>query len=145
MDIIDAIRLRFTLFPLIFFIASAYSINYPVEYSELLEAGDHDGLIAATLSQYDLPPDLIIRVKAEWPQIPREMGMDDSVLLLLYIDENGDVLEAFPAAGKRKTHPDFEMAAVNAALKYKFDPATLNGEDVGLWYPIEIIFYIEGK
>ena len=145
MDLWDTIRLRFILFLLIFSIASADSINYPVEYSELLEAGDHDGLIMATLSQYDLPPDLIIRVKAEWPQIPREMGMDDSVLLLLFIDENGDVTEAFAAAGKRKTHPDFESAAVDAALKYKFAPATLDAEGVGIWYPIEIIFYIEGK
>jgi len=124
---------------------AGFAVNCPDEYVGLLDRGDYDGLIKATLSQYDFPPDIIIRVKADWPAAPREMGIEDSVLLLLFIDDNGDVLDALPAAGKRKTHPDFERAAVDAALKYKCEPAILNDEKVGIWYPIELIFYIEGK
>ncbi len=126
-------------------VTSASAVKCPEEYAELLEAGEYNKLIAATVSQYDYPPDLIIRIKANWPPAPREMGLQDSVLLLLYIDESGDVLRAIPAAGKRKTHPDFENAAVEAALKYKYKPAILNDEEVGIWYPIEIVFYIEGR
>lgn len=121
------------------------AVKCPDEYAELLDAGEYKDLIAATVSQYDYPPDLIIRVKANWPPAPKEMGLQDSVLLLLYVDESGDVLRAIPAAGKRKTHPDFENAAVEAALKYKYKAAILNDEEVGIWHPIEIVFYIEGR
>jgi TonB family protein len=137
--------MRLILFSLALAVTPVIAVTCPDDYLELLDAGDYEGLIAETLNQYDFPPDLIVRIEADWPQTPREMGMDDSVLLLLYIDENGRVLEALPAAGKRKTHPDFERAAIDAASKYKFAPATLDGKDVGIWYPIEIIFYIEGK
>ena len=126
-------------------LSTAFAVKCPEEYAELLEAGEYKELIAATVSQYDYPPDLIIRMKANWPPTPKEMGLQDSVLLLLYIDESGDVLRAIPAAGKRKTHPDFESAAAEAALKYKYKPAILNDEEVGIWYPIEIVFYIEGR
>jgi TonB family protein len=121
------------------------AVRCPDEYAELLEAGEYMDLIAATVSQYDYPADLIIRMKANWPLAPREMGLQDSVLLLLYIDESGDVLRAIPAAGKRKTHPDFESAAIEAAMKYKYKPAILNDKEVGIWHPIEIVFYIEGR
>lgn len=71
-----------------------------------------------------VPPKLVRFEQAPYPPEAQKAGLSADVLLRLTIDELGDVIEA------EVTEPvgnGFDEAAREAALRFKFEPATRNG------------------
>ena len=96
---------------------------------------------------------MIKEVKPTYPEEAKEAGLEGDVVLLIYIDEKGKVRNAVVQAspdveGKSTADCDnptsaveaIENAAVEAAYQCEFEPATVNGEPVGMWYAIVMQF-----
>ena len=88
-----------------------------------------------------------------YPEEAKEAGLEGDVVLLVYIDENGKVrnavVQASPDAEGKSTEgcdnpasavEAMENAAVEAAYKCEFEPATVSGEPVGMWYALVMAF-----
>jgi periplasmic protein TonB len=68
----------------------------------------------------------ILQVSPKYPAFAVKMHASATIVLDLTIDEKGHVIEATPVSG-----PDlFHKEAVNAALKWRYRPATLGGVNV---------------
>ena len=78
-------------------------------------------------------PELVEYVQAPYPEAAKEEGREGTVLLLIEIDEAGDVsyVEVLESAGA-----DFDAAATEAAWNFIFDPA----EDANGPTPVQIEF-----
>lgn len=83
-------------------------------------------------------PALIYQNRPEYPDIARDSGMEGDVVLLVYIDERGDVRKAIVQSSPGL--PALEEAATKAAYKCKFKPAEQQGTPVGVWYSIVMEF-----
>ncbi len=84
------------------------------------------------------PPILVYQRRPEYPDIARDSGMEGDVVLLVYIDERGDVRRAIVQSSPGL--PALEEAATKAAYKCKFKPAEQQGTPVGCWYSIVMEF-----
>ena len=78
-------------------------------------------------------PELLEYVQAPYPESAREEGLEGTVLLLIEIDEVGDVsyIEVLDSAGQ-----EFDAAATEAAWNFVFSPA----EDANGPTPVQIEF-----
>ena len=78
-------------------------------------------------------PELLEYVQAPYPELAKEEGREGTVLLLIEIDEVGDVsyIEVLESAGT-----DFDAAATEAAWNFVFSPA----EDANGPTPVQIEF-----
>ena len=96
---------------------------------------------------------MIQEVAPTYPDEAKEAGLEGDVVLLIYITERGKVARAIvqahndadgnPITDWDESTPAMEAldkAAIEAALKYEFEPARMNGERVGIWYLIVITF-----
>ena len=76
-------------------------------------------------------PVLVYQSRPEYPDIARDSGMEGDVVLLVYIDERGDVRNAIVQSSPGL--PALEEAATEAAYKCKFRAAEQQGIPVGVW------------
>ena len=83
-------------------------------------------------------PTLIYQSRPQYPDIARDSGMEGDVVLLVYIDERGDVRRAIVQSSPGL--PALDEAATKAAYKCKFRPAEQQGTPVGVWYSIVMEF-----
>lgn len=96
---------------------------------------------------------MIKQVKPTYPEEAKEAGFEGDVVLLIFVNERGKVTRAIVQThldieGNEKANWDqptptiegIEKAAVEAALQWEFEPAHLNGEPVGIWYTIVMVF-----
>jgi TonB family protein len=80
-----------------------------------------------------VPPELVRDSPASYPPELAKAGLAGEVQLDLLVDEAGEVAEAIIV---ESPHPLFGAAALHAATRLRFHPATLNGERV----PVRIRF-----
>ncbi len=112
------------------------SIQLPIPVTEEIK-GDIEELI-----DYDTPPSPVYGMKSfqeavKYPGIAMKEGREGRVLLKVYIDMNGEVTKTAIVKG---TNSDLDSAAINAAKTIEFNPATKNGEPVGVWVTIPFDF-----
>lgn len=81
---------------------------------------------------------LVYQSRPEYPDIARDSGMEGDVVLLVYIDERGDVRNAIVQSSPGL--PALEEAATEAAYKCKFRAAEQQGTPVGVWYSLVMQF-----
>jgi TonB family protein len=86
------------------------------------------------------PPVLTERVEARYPEQARKEGITGTVLLQLVIGTDGSVTEAKVA--KPAGH-GFDEAALEAALKLRFQPATQEGTPVPVQINYEVQFQLK--
>jgi protein TonB len=83
-----------------------------------------------------LPPALISRVPPAYPEMARRMKLGGTVVLDLQIDENGRVRKAVPVSGLSM----LTSAAVEAALRWRYKPASSNGKSIPSQSRVSMIF-----
>ncbi len=83
-------------------------------------------------------PALIYQSRPKYPDIARDSGVEGDVVLLVYIDERGDVRNAVVQSSPGL--PALDEAAKEAAYKCKFKPAEQQGVAVGVWYSLVMQF-----
>ena len=84
------------------------------------------------------PPVMLSRPKPTYPQSALRLKKEASVTIRLLVDENGNVVEAErigPKAGM-----GFDQAAVGAAKRTRWQPATKDGVQVSMWAELTIEF-----
>ncbi len=108
---------------------------------------DDDGGPRVKFIPYDQAPDPIggfaaIQRNVIYPEIAQEAGIEGTVVVQAFIDENGDVgtcnvLKGIPNTGLNE-------AAVTAIKKTKFKPALQRDRKVGVWISIPVVFKLKG-
>ena len=89
-----------------------------------------------------VPPQLLTFVEATYPAQAQAQGLTAEVLLRLRVEPNGSVSEAdvLQPAGH-----GFDEAAVEAARRFVFSPATVNGKPVAVKIPFKYSFTLSEK
>ncbi|RLD61632.1 MAG: hypothetical protein DRJ05_02185 [Bacteroidetes bacterium] len=87
-------------------------------------------------SEYDTKPKLKTYVKPKYPKEAKKDKIEGKVILKVFIEKSGEVSEVEVLKGI----PELNEAAKQAALKYKFTPASFEGKPVGAWFPLGITF-----
>jgi TonB family protein len=88
---------------------------------------------------YEKAPEVLKKVEPEYPAIALKSGMEGNVLVKVWVDESGNVVETDVLRSDEKI---FEEAAKIAANKWKFSPAMSNGQPVAVWVSIPFRFRI---
>jgi protein TonB len=78
-----------------------------------------------------------------YPPIAKRRGYEGTTLLSLYVLEDGTVGEV--VLKKTSGHSILDRAAVRAAEKWLFEPASTMGKAIPLWVDVPIRFVVEGK
>lgn len=89
-----------------------------------------------------VPPQLVTFVEATYPAEAQAQGLTADVLLRLRVETDGHVSEAtvMQPAGH-----GFDEAAVEAALRFVFSPALVNGKPVAVKIPFKYSFTLSEK
>ncbi len=94
----------------------------PVEKPAMV---DENGVYA--FFAVDKKPTIKEKIQPEYPDEARRKGIEGLVLLVVTIDENGQVIKAVPL---EEVPPELEPAAIAAAEKCTFKPAMKDGKAV---------------
>ena len=82
-------------------------------------------------------PQLIKKVEPPYPEIARKARIQGIVILEAVITKTGSVEEVKVL---RALHPILDQAAVNAVKQWKYQPATLNGRPVKVYFTVTVNF-----
>lgn len=89
------------------------------------------------LKDLDNSPRAVVKVPPVYPfQFKRE-GIEGQVRLIIVIDERGFVIDV---KVQSSSHKEFEKPAIEAAMKWKFEPGTKNGKPVKVRRILPIAF-----
>jgi TonB family protein len=114
---------------------SRVTVEKPVDPVEKPKSASPDQIEFVSFSK---APGIIHQSRPEYPEIARSSHMEGNVVLLIYIDERGDVRNAVVQSSPGL--PALDEAAINAAYKCKFTPAEQQGVPVGVWYSLVMEF-----
>lgn len=89
----------------------------------------------------DRMPVALRRIKPSYPMSARRRGITGQVLLRIFVDAEGGVREVQVQAAEPPGV--FEEKAVEAARKWRFEPALHKGAPVGVWMTLPVRFALE--
>jgi protein TonB len=95
---------------------------------------------AEYFAAYDEPPQVIRQVKPVYPDMARQSETEGVVVLLVGVDEFGNVIEATVA----QSVPGLDQAAIDAVMKWKFKPAKQRDVPVPVRISLPIRFTLRG-
>ena len=84
------------------------------------------------------PPEVMYKEPLEYPESARIAKAEGDVILELIIDEKGRVKN--PTVWKSSGYPDLDKSAQDAIAQWIFQPATLEGKPVAVYFTITIRF-----
>ncbi len=87
----------------------------------------------------EIPPEPIHQKAPTYPRMARDLGISGCTKIQAFVDENGRVKKAKAVSCDRPGF-GFEQAALDAAYKYRYKPATQNGLTIGVWITYEVRF-----
>lgn len=85
-------------------------------------------------------PRAVVEFKPEYPDIPRQAGVEGLVIVHALIGRDGRVIRV--ELDEKKNVPLLNEAALDAAQRWVFTPALSNGEPVTVWYAIPFKFVL---
>ena len=83
-----------------------------------------------------VPPQVLHNVNPRYPETAKGLGVQGLVMLEAVIDSHGVVGDVTVKNG----HPALSQAAIRAARQWKFEPATLDGEPVSVYFALAVNF-----
>ena len=84
------------------------------------------------------PPKAIAKEQPEYPESAREAKAEGDVVLKIVIDEQGRVRN--PTVSKSSGNADLDKSALETIAQWTFQPATLEGKPVAVYFTITIRF-----
>ncbi len=84
-------------------------------------------------------PILLDAPAPNYPEMARQIGMQGTVWMQIYVDKNGDVRDA-RVIKSSNSNAGFEEEALAAAWKRKYRPAMQNDQPVGVWISYKVSF-----
>lgn len=105
-----------------------------VSYAQAMDGNRPDGEKPAEIDASNLskPPQLQRPAMPEYPMAALEKRAEAEILLLLDLDEKGEVSGATVLSPKENTGLGFEQAATTAAYQLQFSPAEMAGRPVAV-------------
>lgn len=88
-------------------------------------------------SKFDEPPMPSKTVPPKYPAALKAEGVSGMVTMSILVDEKGNVQN--PVV-KKSTRPEFEQPAIEAVMKWKFEPAKKDGQPVAVQVVIPLKF-----
>jgi len=85
-----------------------------------------------------VPPKRLSEIRPRYPPIAKRTNRKATVVVSVLVDENGRVADS--RLQGQKAGFGFDEAAVEAARRVTFSPATKNGVRVKMWYDLSINF-----
>ena len=76
-----------------------------------------------------------------YPPAAARAGIEGTVILIIDVDANGNVTNV--AVEKSSRNRDLDRAAMEAARKWRFEPALHRGAPVGVWMTLPVRFALE--
>jgi protein TonB len=95
------------------------------------------GMKVFDISMLDVTPSAKFQARPQYPFEMRRAGIAGEVVVDFIVDTNGDVQNAFAL---RSSQREFEAAAVQAVMKWKFKPGRKGGRDVPTHMQVPIVF-----
>jgi protein TonB len=95
---------------------------------------------AEFFTAFDEPPQVVKQVKPIYPDMARQSELEGVVLLLVGVDEFGNVIEATVL----QSVPGLDQAAIDAVYKWKFKPAKQRDIPVPVRISLPIRFTLTG-
>ncbi len=86
-----------------------------------------------------VPPQLVSFPKPQYPPVARRMRVQGTVVVSVFVDEEGRVQEAKLVTGVQQK-VGLNEAALEVARQARFKPATKNGARVKMWARLKIPF-----
>jgi protein TonB len=86
-----------------------------------------------------VPPQLVTAPKPQYPPMARTLKVEGVVVVSVLVDENGRVAEARVVESSRPK-VGLEEAALDAARRTQYRPATKDGIRVKMWTRLRIPF-----
>lgn len=83
-------------------------------------------------------PKVVNKVQPEYPESAREAKAEGDVVLKIVIDEQGRVRN--PTVAKSSGNADLDRSALETIAQWTFQPATLEGKPVAVYFTITIRF-----
>ena len=90
---------------------------------------------------YDDPPVPLSPIRPKYPEIAQEAGIEGTVVVQVFVDENGRVADTVILKGIPNTGLD--DAAADAIRKVRFRPAKQRERAVGVWISIPVNFRLK--
>jgi periplasmic protein TonB len=91
---------------------------------------------------FEKPPEPVFKAFPEYPDVAKRTGLEGTVIVQVLLNKEGKVKRALVA----KTNNEiFSEAAVEAAQKWVFTPALMQGKPVIVWISIPFRFRLTGK
>ena len=92
---------------------------------------------------YDKPPKPIRKIRPIYPEIAQEAGIEGTIYIQFFIDNKGNVTEAWVQKGIPNTGLD--EAALLAVKKSKWKPAQQRDKKVGVWQTVPVKFELRSN
>jgi protein TonB len=91
---------------------------------------------------FEKEPIPILTITPQYPDVPLRAGLEGNVLVKVLLTKEGKVKKAILV----KSDGDlFIQPAIDAAMKWAFTPALMNGKPVQVWVSIPFRFRLTGK
>ncbi len=92
-----------------------------------------------TFLPYSKAPVLVKRVVPVYPPLARRAGASGTVYLKIFVNKKGRVEKAVVI----KSIPMLDQAAIEAVMKFEFQPALQRDRQVGVWISIPVRFVLK--
>jgi protein TonB len=112
-------------------------LNFGFQLGESL-TGALEEMKIFELSEVDREPQLVYQAPPQYPPKLYRERVGATVVILFVLDETGAVRE--PRVKIGSSYREFERAALEAVLKYKFLPGIKDGQPVRVWYEVPFVF-----
>jgi len=87
------------------------------------------------------PPKIVNKVQPDYPESARDAKIEGTVVVDTVIDEHGRVRN--PTVAESSGNADLDRSAVDTVAQWTFQPATLDGKPVEVYYTITIRFALD--
>jgi TonB family protein len=87
------------------------------------------------------PPKIVNKVQPEYPASARDAKIEGTVVVDTVIDEQGRVRN--PTVAESSGNADLDRSAVDTVAQWTFQPATLDGKPVEVYYTLTIRFALD--
>jgi TonB family protein len=88
-------------------------------------------------------PEMTYMENPKYPESAKKAGAEGEVWVKAFVNEEGAVTEAVVA--ETSGDENLDQAALDAALKNKFTPASKDGKPVGVWVTYKVMFELSDK
>ena len=95
-----------------------------------------------TFIAFEQEPRIVLNPHPEYPDLPRRAGIEGYVYLKVLISTEGKVKNALVL---KSSDEMFEQSAMEAAKKWIFTPALMNGKPVAVWISIPFRFRLNER